>query len=609
MDLATLKALKPAEYSEAADGYRSTAKMASAAKDDIEHRIAVAMRTQLKGKAAEEAVGQVALVGQNFHYIQTQCGLIGTALEAFSYELEAAKRKLDTALAHARTAGLTVNPDGSVTYPAGGEKSEEGKTPPGGTVNGLTDGTASAVGRQAANFDPNPKHRLAQDCADLIASALKDATEADEKWAPKLRALKADDDLTVSAEDWADTSSDTKGVSTASGEYLNSLPRPPKDGSPGENATWWRGLSEEERWSYLAAYAGTIGWMDGLPADVRDEANRTVLAETHGVAQAELNSWMAKEPKPAYIEREIINAQTGERWTAKVPTEEWRAWDERVQELKKPIDGMTAIQSRFANYADESTRPYLLGFDDRNNGRVILSVGNPETADNVVTYVPGTGTKLSSIENDIDRVEMLQDKASTTDPVHRTASIMWLGYDAPQDLLGDATDPKYAENARAPLNAFLTGIDTTHEGELNSTILGHSYGTLVAGQTMRDYPDLPVDNAILVGSPGVGVDHAKDLNIGTDHVFAATARNDLVNLAPPPAGTLAPLNPNAYVRLFDDHSIMYGNDPTSNEFGGQTFTVASGKLPGTDGLMPAHSQYWEGESLYHMARIATGGTS
>ncbi len=150
MDLATLKALKPAEYSEAADGYRSTAKMANAAKDDIENQIAVAMRTNLKGKAQEEASKQVALLGQNFHYIQTQCGLIGTALEAFSYELEAARRKLDTALAHAKTAGLTVNPDGSVTYPAGGEKSDDGKTPPGGTVSGLTDGTASAVGRQAA---------------------------------------------------------------------------------------------------------------------------------------------------------------------------------------------------------------------------------------------------------------------------------------------------------------------------------------------------------------------------------------------------------------------------------------------------------------------------
>ncbi|MFJ4275087.1 alpha/beta hydrolase [Streptomyces coelicoflavus] len=608
MDLATLKALRPTEYSEAADGYRSTSDMASAAKDRIDNQIAVALRNQLKGKAATAAGKQLGELSQNFHYVQVQCGLVSTALEAFSYETEAAKRKLDTALENAKAANLTVNSDGSVTYPPGGKKGEDGKTPDGGTVGGLTDSTASAVGRQAANFDPNPHHRLAQDCADLIATALKEATEADEKWAPKLRALTADDDLTVSSGDWVDVKEDTTGVLKGADDYLESFREPPKQGTPEENSKWWHGLSEEQQAAYISVHPEAIGWMDGLPATVRDESNRTVLAEARGAAQTRLDSWVAQEPKPAYVEREIINAQTGERWTAKVPTDEWREWEKKRKELEKPLNGMKAIQSRFDTYVNESTRPYLLGFDDRNNGRAIVAVGNPDTADNVVTYVPGTGSKLSSIDGDISRAEVLQDQASATDPAHSTASIMWLGYDAPQGLLSDATDPKYADDAREPLSSFLTGIDTVHGGAVNSTVLGHSYGTLVAGETLRDHPDLPVDNAILVGSPGVGADHAKDLNIGADHVFAATAQNDLVNLAPPPAGTLAPLNPKAYMRLFDDHSIMYGNDPTSDEFGGRTFQVADGGLPGSDGLMPAHSQYWEGDSLNHMARIVTGGT-
>lgn len=103
-----------------------------------------------------------------------------------------------------------------------------------------------------------------------------------------------------------------------------------------------------------------------------------------------------------------------------------------------------------------------------------------------------------------------------------------------------------------------------------------------------------------------GVKHADDLNIPREHVWAATAKNDLISLASPIEGRLAVLNPMAYVRLFDDHSIVHGTDPTTDYFGGQTFKVAHGKLPGTDGLMPAHSQYWEGESLNHMAEIVTG---
>lgn len=35
--------------------------------------------------------------------------------------------------------------------------------------------------------------------------------------------------------------------------------------------------------------------------------------------------------------------------------------------------------------------PYLLGFDDKKLGRVVMSVGNPDTADNVVTYIRELG--------------------------------------------------------------------------------------------------------------------------------------------------------------------------------------------------------------------------
>ncbi|MFM9614685.1 alpha/beta hydrolase [Streptomyces niveiscabiei] len=609
MDLATLKALKPAEYSQAADGYRSTSDIASAAKDRTDNQIAAAMRNALKGKAADAAVAQLTELGKNFHYVQVECGLVAAALEAFSYEMEAAKRKLDTALADAKSANLTVNADGSVTYPPGGPKGEDGKTPQGGAASGFLDPTAAAIGRSAVNFDPNPHHRAAQDCADLIATALQEATEADTKWAPKLRALKADDDLTVSDEDWVDVKADTEETLQGAEKYLDSIKPPPKDGTPKANADWWNGLTDEQQDNYVSLHPDSIGWMNGLPADVRDEANRVVLAETRGSAQIELNSWMAKEPD-RFVTVHRVNPNTGEEVLTKerLPGGEWEEWDAKRKELEGRLKGMDAIQKRYDEFSgDESVRPYLLGFDNKGIGHAVVSIGNPDTAENVVTYVPGTGNNLSGIDGAISRAEAVQARAAMADPLHSTASIMWLGYDAPQGLLTDATDPKWADNAREPLANFLTGIDTVHGGHVNSSVLAHSYGSLVAGETLRDNPNLPVDSAILVGSPGVGVMRAEELNIPADHVWAATAKNDLVNLAPPPAGPLAPLNYKAYMRLFDDHSVMYGNDPTSNEFGGQTFKVADGDLPGSDGLMPAHSQYWEGNSLKTIASIVTGG--
>ncbi|MEU2062346.1 hypothetical protein ABZ576_18985, partial [Streptomyces sp. NPDC013455] len=137
MDIATLKALKPAEFEEAADGYRATSEMASTAKDAVENKISATLRDQLEGEAVTAALGELKELGKNFHYIQTECALASTALNAFAFDMAAAKRKLEAALEDAKAAGCTVGADGSVSFPAGGEK-VDGKVPEGGTVSPST---------------------------------------------------------------------------------------------------------------------------------------------------------------------------------------------------------------------------------------------------------------------------------------------------------------------------------------------------------------------------------------------------------------------------------------------------------------------------------------
>lgn len=135
MDLATLKAFKPSEYEEAADGYRTTGDMASEAKDAIDNRISVELRNQLEGEAAKAAVEELKSLSKNFHYAQTECGLVSTALNGFAFDIAAAKRKLEGAMEDARAGGCTVNANGSVSYPAGKKPGDE-KTADGGTVTG-----------------------------------------------------------------------------------------------------------------------------------------------------------------------------------------------------------------------------------------------------------------------------------------------------------------------------------------------------------------------------------------------------------------------------------------------------------------------------------------
>ncbi|MEV8527887.1 alpha/beta hydrolase [Streptomyces sp. NPDC052000] len=604
VDLAALTTLKPSEFEDAAGGYRSAGAIAAQAMEHLNNVVVPGMRRGLHGEATDAAVGQLQELSKDFHYVQVECGLISVALDAFAAEMRSAQSKLNGAVADAKARNFSVGSDGSVAYPAVG--GTPGAVPPGaGTAHGTLSDQARALNRQAAHFDPNPNFGPAQEIADRIAEALKAATDADQKWAPALRKLQADDDLTVSDGDWFDAKGDMDLVRKDAEGYLGHIQPPPKDSDPAHNKTWWEGLSDQERNDYVAMYPASIGGLDGIPATVRDEVNRVVLAETHGSVQGQLDAWLKKEPVNHY--RPYIDPYTGTVLKGvQVETDEWKKWNEETQDLQNRLKGMDAISSRMEPSPDGGERGYLLGFDNDKLGHVIVSFGNPDGADNVVTYVPGTGAKLSSVDGDLHRAQLMNERALYDDPGRKTASVMWLGYDAPQSVLSDATETKWADNARESLSKFLTGIDTVNNGNVNSTVMGHSYGTLVAGETLRDHPGLPVDNAIFVGSPGVGVEQAKDLHIPAGHVWSATAKNDLINLAPPNPGMLAPLNPVAYEKFFDDHSVLYGNDPTSDEFGGQVFSVPSGEGWGVDGI-PAHSQYWDSKPLASMAKIVTGG--
>ncbi|MFI5796495.1 alpha/beta hydrolase [Streptomyces sp. NPDC051677] len=527
MDLATLKALKPTEYSEAADGYRSTSDMASAAKDRIENQIVVAMRNSLKGEAASAAIKQLGELGKNFHYVQVECGLVSTALEAFSYEVGAAKGKLDAALGGAQAAKLTVNADGSVSYPAGGEKDADGKIPDGGTVSGLTDGTAAAIGRQAANVDPNPNHRLAQDYADQIAAALKEATEADEKWAPKLRALKADDDLTVSDKDWADASSDTSGVKEAGKKYLDSLPQPPKEGSPEANAEWWKGLDAEQQAAWISMRPDSVGALDGLPATVRDEANRIVFDEARGSMQTELNSI----PKPPLNEWTYITAGG---YPSKVHTDEWMEWHnkygDRYELLTSNLKGMQSIQTRFDQTGTNGLpEAYLLGFSTEGDGRAIVANGNPDTADHTAVYVPGTTSDLPGIEGNLNRMVNVWHAADAKAPGESVSTITWLGYDAPDSVFKDAPRAHYAYDGAPAFRGFMDGLDASHSGDSPShtTVIAHSYGTTLVGAAAQT-GHLNADDLVFAGSPGVRVSGADELDVPKGHVWNEEADGDIV---------------------------------------------------------------------------------
>jgi len=166
--------------------------------------------------------------------------------------------------------------------------------------------------------------------------------------------------------------------------------------------------------------------------------------------------------------------------------------------------------------------------------------------------------------------------------------------------------PRAAHVSEAPLDSFADGLRATHVGDRShNTVLGHSYGSLVAGVTARDR-GLDADELVLIGSPGVGVDRAAQLHgVPAGHVWAAAAANDPVQRFAPGIGQVAVDALNNLRHPFSAHYgdatpdvfLWHGRNPAHEGFGAHIFAAdpAGG-----------HSGYWQGVALDAIARITLG---
>jgi Alpha/beta hydrolase len=374
---------------------------------------------------------------------------------------------------------------------------------------------------------------------------------------------------------------------------------------------WWRSLTPAQQDQVIADYPDLVGWLDGVPAVDRDKANRINLERQ----RAALNN----QKSDMYRQIDELNRRAAsEGWSDE------RADSQKISDLlnqiaaiNKKITGLDVVVNRL-NRTD-GPQAYLLGLSTDGNGRAIVSVGNPDVADNVATYVPGTYAKLDGdIAGDINRADTMAKDAGQVAPGERTAVVMWLGYDAPQSVVPAAMHSDYAVHAAADLRRFEDGLRVTHDGSIpaHQTVLGHSYGTTVVGYAAGS-GSLNADDVVFVASPGVGVDHASELHLtgygSTEgHVYATTAEHDIIAKAGGPkqlvaevAGELDPwYNSRVDGNLSDPRYLILGQSPVNGDFGATVFASDPGSLNAFD----AHSQYWDRNNIARkgMAKIVVG---
>ncbi|GAA1268182.1 hypothetical protein GCM10009665_66090 [Kitasatospora nipponensis] len=312
-------------------------------------------------------------------------------------------------------------------------------------------------------------------------------------------------------------------------------------------SAWWSTRHAAERQDLIESCPELVGNRDGIPAADRDRANRRRLAGSRAALHRELER-LGTEPRP----------------TGVLPGREppgHRRWRLRREAVLGKLKGLEDIEGRLTHSRAPHFAPtYLLGFDTEGIGHAIVAVNDPDTAHNVVTFVPGSTARLAGMTGDMDKAYEIEAAARLAAPDRTTSAIAWSGYDAPQSRIA-AIRLAAAHGAKDALLSFVTALRLTHRGApAHSTVLGHSYGSTVVGLTLRDR-GLPVDSVLLLGSPGAGVRHARQLRIEPSRVHVGRGSHDWIRFV---AG------------------LRHGRDPMRPAFGAR-------RIPTGD---TRHGRYW-----------------
>ena len=291
---------------------------------------------------------------------------------------------------------------------------------------------------------------------------------------------------------------------------------PPEHGSPGENASWWKSLSAQEQRRVIREHPEWIGNRDGVPFAARDEANRALL----GVDRDRL-----------VAQQERLNARLSGSWLGGTFTND----DVALAHVKDKLASLDAIDQTLARDGD---RQLLLLDLSQERAQAAIARGNVDTADNVAVFVPGmTATVNDSMKDDDHDMDQLQHRAELenkrANPAadSTTATVTWIGYQAPQlgwDLIGDnsVADDHAAQAGAAQLVPFLRGIGAARDHDAHLSLLGHSYGSTTAGLALQQ--NTGVDDVVFFGSPGIGTNDVKDLSVPRGHAYYIEARLDFV---------------------------------------------------------------------------------
>ena len=256
----------------------------------------------------------------------------------------------------------------------------------------------------------------------------------------------------------------------------------PAAGTPEEVAAWWAALPAATQRTAVHRSPRLLGALDGVPAWARDRANRLLLA--------------AALSDPATPPHHAVGA---------------RAVADRIE---------------FEEAAGETVQLHLL---DLPGDRTVLALGDLDTADAVGLLVPGIRNRPGDdLGNLLQDARAVRDAATAASPGLTVATAVWLGYRTPRTPL-EIVSRSQAWTAGPALAGALAGLRVARtalaEPAARTTVVAHSYGTLVVDEAADEEGALAADALVLLGSPGMEGD-ARGLE--APEVYDAATGGDLV---------------------------------------------------------------------------------
>ena len=283
---------------------------------------------------------------------------------------------------------------------------------------------------------------------------------------------------------------------------------PPPGSKPRQIAAWWSSLSPQQQEELIKKYPAIIGNLDGVDIATRDRVNRSLvdgmLAEAEDRVRQIHDDLADPGMTPPLYPNHYIKA-LGD-----------------VEDLK--------VLQQFL--ADNPEKKLLICDRSGERLKVAIGIGDFDKAQHIGVFVPGKGTTVrGSLLNYVTKSEGLN---TTAQGLRKSsyATVAWLGYDAPLSIPNVANTHRANAGADRLVN-FLEGlrvIPRNSQEKLHLTLLGHSYGSTTSGIAASRVQPNVVDDLVLFGSPGSGVQLGAEYRVPEGHrwVSAVPYYGDIV---------------------------------------------------------------------------------